>query len=384
MFTVTFGGWYQRTTLHLSEVYDLMALGHSNLSRLSAKELKDYQHRLQLQSVSRQSDYLEYVQAITTGGIIIHYYEDGLFTLELQSDDIDQARKKLSDYYDRSLHPAISYIFSLGAPTPKVLASIKTQHSSVVIAPLSDIKKAISTNKFGQVYSQIKSAKFSVFKTPGYIFVANLNSDDISRHLVDNQIFFREFKDQLERYLQIHRDIWEEISAIKERRFLAGTEVEPLRSRLDAYQKTINLISSRINQMGSYVHTRASIVKDLGLEKELVDIFQYKFETLTNTHTYIKEIWRMTSDYLGSAIQVLVELRNQSTANGIQSLRLITTVGVLSGIVGYLSRDQFPSITLIGLWYFIVLILTTWLINNIISLVYRHLRYELKFTPTKT
>ncbi len=30
-FTVTFGGWYQRTTLHLSEIYDLFALGHSGL-----------------------------------------------------------------------------------------------------------------------------------------------------------------------------------------------------------------------------------------------------------------------------------------------------------------------------------------------------------------
>jgi hypothetical protein len=88
----------------------------------------------------------------------------------------------------------------------------------------------------------------------------------------------------------------------------------------------------------------------------------------------------MTTDYLNSAIQVVVEVKNQSANNSIQSLRLITTVGVLSGIVGYISKDTFPSITIVGIWYYICLIILTWLINQMVTLVYKNLKYELKFT----
>ena len=56
--------------------------------------------------------------------------------------------------------------------------------------------------------------------------------------------------------------MWEEISDIKERKVIKGKDVEEVRMQLDAYQKTINLISSRINQMGAYVHTRADIAKE--------------------------------------------------------------------------------------------------------------------------
>ena len=79
-------------------------------------------------------------------------------------------------------------------------------------------------------------------------------------------------------------------------------EIAEARGKLDGYQKTISLISNRINQMGSYVNTRSSIAKHLEIEKDLSSLFEYKFETLTDTLTYIKEIWKMTGDYLSQAI----------------------------------------------------------------------------------
>jgi len=153
-----------------------------------------------------------------------------------------------------------------------------------------------------------------------------------------------------------------------------------VRGRLDSLQKTISLIKSRINQMGSYVKTRGSIAKKLEIDSQLLSIFQYKYETLVNTLNYIQEIWKMTQDYIDTAIAVVVEVKNQSANNSIQSLRLITTVGVLSGIIGYLSKVEFPSVTWIGVWYFFMLITGTWLINQLISLVYQNIKYKLKFT----
>lgn len=41
-YKVTYGGWFQRTTLHLSEIYDLFAHGYSNL-HLDKEKLKQFQ-----------------------------------------------------------------------------------------------------------------------------------------------------------------------------------------------------------------------------------------------------------------------------------------------------------------------------------------------------
>jgi hypothetical protein len=378
-FTITFGGWYQRTTLHLSEIYDLFALGHSGL-KLDKTILHNLHQKLDFVSVTREWGELEYIKCLTGKGIEVRYYEDGLYVLIFNSTHIVTGQKMLRDYYDECLAPAISYIFSLGAPTPKVLANIKQDHPTVVSAVTTSPQTFFAKLKFGPVYSQILSPDLSVYKTPAHIVILSKNSSQDVTKLIEMQIFFREFKDQLHRYLNLHREIWEEISDIKERGSIAGKEVETLRARLDSYQKTINLIKSRLNQMGTYVRTRASIAKKLELEDKLASVFQYKFETLTNTHSYVQDIWKMTQDYVDTAIQVINEVKAQSTSNGINSLRLITTIGVLSGIFTYLSKDQFPTFTLIGLWYFLVLVLGTWIINQIVTTAFRSIHYRLKFT----
>lgn len=378
-FTVTYGGWYQRTTLHLSEIYDLFAHGRSDLS-LSPEKISSFHRQFEFVSVTRQAGNFEFVKAITRHGIEIRYYEDGLYILETKSPDVKSAQAHLRQYFEECIHPAISYIFSLGAPTPKVLADIKTTHPTVIYTSSSKPLSILKTIEFGEVYSQITSKSLSVYKTPSYIVIISPPNTPYPQELIEMQIFFREFKDHLQRYLNIHREIWEEISNIKEKGAIVGKDVESIRSRLDSYQKTISLIKSRINQMGTYIQTRSTLAKKLDIENDLLSIFQYKFETLKDTHAYIQEIWKMTQEYVDTAIQVIVEVKNQSANNSINSLRLITTLSVLAGIFGYLSKTQFPEITPIGIWYFVVLILGTWLINQMISYFYQKAKYKLKFT----
>ncbi len=380
---VTYGGWYQRTTLHLSEVHFLFSDGDSHL-HLSKEKLKKLHKALKLTYVSREPGYFEYVKATTDSGIEIRYYEDGLYTLEIitnKKEDIDKTHQILEDYYQNKLRPALSYIFSRGAPTPKKLANIKTVHPVVISFRESEnTNLKIDKETFGEVYSKISSDTLTVYKTSKYIFIsASTNSTKSLIDLIGMQIFFREFKDQLEKYLDIHRTIWEEISNIKEAKVIQGKDVENLRGKLDTYQKTISLISNRINQMGAYVSTRSSIAKNLNIDKDLIMLFEYKFETLTDTLTYIKEIWKMTSDYLSSAIANMVEIKNQSTSNNLKSLQTITSIGVISGVLGYLSASKLPSISFSGLIYFLILFGMTWLMNYVIVKKYQRKQYSLKF-----
>lgn len=380
-YKITYGGWYQRTTLHLSEIHFMFTNGESKLS-LNKEKLKKLQGGLGLVSISREPGYFEYVKAITKSGIEIRYYEDGLYILETTTDnigDIEATQKLLEEYFQTKLSPAISYIFSLGAPTPKKLANIKTVHP-IVVSIKGDDDFVPEEAIFGKVYSKILSDTITVYKTQRYIFITTSSKSFKSlTDIIEMQIFFREFKDQLEKYLDIHRNIWHEISSIKEAKVIKGKDVETMRGKLDTYQKTISLISNRINQMGAYVSTRSSIAKNLEIEKDLISLFEYKFETLTDTLTYIKEIWKMTSDYLSSAIGNMVEIKNQSTSNNLKSLQTITSIGVISGVLGYLSASKLPNISFAGAVYFIILFSMTWLMNYVIVRKYQNKKYSLKF-----
>lgn len=377
LYRVTYGGWYQRTTLHLSEIYDLLAHGHSRLA-LDAAKLQSFKDALGLVDVSREPGFLEYVCAHTASGIEIRYYEDGLYVLEMATEDIQQAHDTLGKYFEEKLSPAVSYIFSLGAPTPKILANIHTNHPTVVSVSGKDAEDfAPDPVLFGETYTKLSSNGVTVYKTPEHIFI--IGASVPLQGLVEMQIFFREFKDQLEKYLHIHRTIWEEISDIKEGERMKGSKVDEVRGKLDGYQKTISLIDNRINQMGTYVATRSSIAKRLQIEEDLVVLFEYKFETLADTLSYIKEVWKMTSDYLSSAIQNLVEIKNQTTSNNLKSLQTITSIGVISGVLGYLSSEALPGITMLGIIYFAILFALTWILNVTISTIYKNKKYSLKF-----
>jgi hypothetical protein len=380
-FKVTFGGWYQRTTLHLSEIYEFFLSANSYLP-LDRENLLKLHRALNLQKVAREFDYLEYVSAVTKDGIKIRYFEDGLYILEAESKDVKKMAAALEQYFWNKLTPAINYIFSLGAPTPKILANIITTHPTVVSffdAKFNNYK--FDEKTYGVVYSKISSENLAVYKTKDYIFIVSKEPGFFPvATLVEMQIFFREFKDQMEKYLNIHRKIWEEIAKIKERRYLTAKEVPHLRTKLDGYQGTISLISNRINQMGSYVGTRKSISSQSGVDVHLDSLFQYRFEVLKDTLDYIKEIWKMTSDYVNSSIQVIVEIQSAATNKSIQSLTLITALGVLSTMVAFLSRDSFPKVTAVGFLSLVIILLIGWLANLVYQSYLSNRKQKLKFT----
>ncbi|OGK17148.1 hypothetical protein A2690_02130 [Candidatus Roizmanbacteria bacterium RIFCSPHIGHO2_01_FULL_39_12b] len=382
-YTVTLGGWYQRTTLHLSEIHGFLESGFSKLP-LSKEKLESFHKNLNLKSAERHADFFEFIEAHTTDHIVIKYYEDGLYILTLENEDILSSQKTLQDYFDNLFEPAINYIFSLGAPTPKILAHIKTSHPFVVTSFVNSIKSFDFEEKtFGKSYEIIESRQAKVYKTNDYIIIVSLkNNEKIIEELIETQIFFREFKDQLEKYLNIHRVIWEEISKIKEKEKIRGREVEEYRVKLDSYQKTVDLITNRINQMGSYSLTRASIARKLDLEKTLVDLFQYRFEVLQDTLAYIQEIWSMTDKYLKTAIQTIVEIKNQSASRNIVSLQVITTVGVVAALYGHLTRLDFPHITQVGILYLIILLSLTWLINYSIMKIFKNKTYKVSINDS--
>ena len=373
------GGWFQRTTLHLTEIWDFLKYGRSNLD-FPQEKLNESRDILSVEEVSRESGPLEYILARTNLKISYRIYEDGLIILEKEAESLKNDFEVIKDYYDNKLSKSLSLIFSKGAPVPKELANIKTILPYIIV--VTDAKKEeaekIFKNSSEDIYSTLTTKNIEVYKSSGIILINNIRDEKLTREIIESQIFFREFKSQLHRYLAIHRTLWEKIREIKERGQIKGTDIDTLRNDLSFYQKTINLIGARIDQMPSYVKTRQKITDVEKIDDYLQPLFQFKFETLLDTHEYVQHLWGMTKNYLASAIELFTDLQAKSTKNTISSLQLITTIGVMAGILGYLGRDTLPKFTSMGLIYFSLLMVMTWIINSVVSKFYKNKKYTIE------
>mgnify|MGYP001560607571 CR=1 FL=1 len=392
------GGWLQRTTLHLTELYDFLKYGKSHLD-FPAQELEKARTPLGIMDVTRESGPLEYILVKTGVGIEFRMYEDGLIVLEKEFGSLPSYddRSALSirglredfdaikDYYDNKLAKSFSLIYSKGAPIPKELANIKTILPYIVTA--SDASEEEARKLFAdfneEIHAIVASKNTQVYRGAEIIFINNLRDEKLARSVIESQIFFREFKSQLHRYLNIHRIVWEKIDTVKDRQEVKGTEIDIVRNELADYQKTIQLIGARIDQMDAYLQTRQKITNLQVVDEYLQPLFQFKFETLADTHKYIKYMWVMTQSYLDSVIQTFVELQQKSTKNTISSLQLITAIGVVAAILGYLGKDTLPKFTPVGLFYFALLLAMTWLLNGAVAKFFKNKKYQIKSRELK-
>lgn len=383
--SISIGGWFQRTTLHLTEVF--LFLSGKELKALDKNILSKNLKSLGVISVERVSERIEFLQVNFKNNLHLKFYEDGLvlLTLEEPTSDgalIEKQMQVLKDFYENKFSPGISYVFSLGAPLPKELAKIENIYPFILNLDSDndeEVAKIFSKQKdvaFGVLESVDK--KIKIYKGKKIFAITNVADKGIVDLLSQTEIFFREFKTQMARYLHVHREIWEKINKIKTRDSIRGNEIKEVREELQEEQKTVNLIEARINQMPIYLKTRQKFSDLSEFDKNLHPLLQYKFETLLDTHDYIKSLWVMTKNYMNSANDMLGVLQTESTKSSISSLTLITTIGVVAGLVGHLSRDAFPKFTETGIYYFIGLLVVTFLINLGVQYFFKFKKYKLK------
>lgn len=199
------GGWFQRTTLQLSEIYDFIRDGTSEL-KLDKNKLKKLHAELNLAGVEYGVDGLEFLMIKTQTGIHIKIFEDGLIVLNdsgVNEFSLFQDIEGLANYYEKKLSPALTYLFSLGAPVPKELANIETVYPYFIV--LNNAKEeqiqALLSRTDKDKYFEFKNKNYDVVRGNKYYFISNKTNDShqVERY-IEEQIFIREFKGQLLRW----------------------------------------------------------------------------------------------------------------------------------------------------------------------------------------
>lgn len=378
---VYIGGWFQRTTLQLSEIYDFVRDGTSQL-KLDKNKLQKMRTELDLSNIEYGIDGLEYLMLTTTAGIHIKIFEDGLIVLndaDVNEFSLFQDIDSLAEYYEKKLSPALSYLFSLGAPVPKELANIETVYPYFIVlnnATQAQIQALLSRTE-KQKYFDFKNDHYEVVRGNKYYFINNKTKDlhQVERY-IEEQIFIREFKGQLHRYLNLHRIIWEKIDDVKENAHVRGKDIIAFSNKIDGYRKTVNLIDSRINQMNTYIKTREKIAKSDSNLIESLDLIGYRYETLINTVSYMQQIWAMTKNYLNQAAKLFEGLESSITEKSVNSLTIVTSMGVGASLID-LFTESAPSFSSFGFIYFFILAVVGYSVNKIMKKISENRKYEI-------
>lgn len=128
--------------------------------------------------------------------------------------------------------------------------------------------------------------------------------------------------------------------------------------------------------MSTYLKTRERLVKEDDKLRESLDLIGYRYETLGNTLSYMKDLWKMTKNYVDSASKLFRDLKSDVTDKSISNLTIVTSMGVGASLIGLFTESE-PSFSLFGLIYFFVLALIGFIVNKIIQRIASRRKYEI-------
>lgn len=333
------GTWFQRTSLHLEEIYNFLKF-KKGIPGLDQTIIEDNWKKLKLENLcfhkETEFDFLEFF----CGHTRITITEDGIILMSRESeDDFLTDLKKITDYYSGSLGPAIAYLFSRGAPLPKELNHVSEIYP-ILITGIGMEKKDIDL-----CYKQIQDSTNSIVSHKELsIYLGNkmniLNFDNVEvfqrkfyDEIIRHLVFFREFEIQLEDYLHLHRNMWEKVSIIREKREIRYRDFPRVREEILDFLKTLSFVKARLAQMYTILEERESSINP-EIRKILVNLGFDRYKFLRANEEYIEHLWQMTIEYVEGTFDLLRYLYEENTQRELGTLKYITLIGVLTSFFG--------------------------------------------------
>ncbi len=375
------GEWFQRTVLHLREIFNFLKTGSSPLDRLDKQKLKENLKKLKIEKVEMVINNLTFLKFSTESGINVKIFEDGLVVLNKEIENKpEKDMKDLSSYYEYILRPSLSYLFSLGMPLSKKLIGTRIVSPFFVVLNNESEKKALSfLKKFKEEKKlTIKNKKFEIYRGNKIYIINNIKEDKNNiEKFINEQIFIREFISQMHRYLNLHRVVWEKIDDLKAQGKIKGKEVKKLKEQIEGYGKKVDLIEARICQMKISVKKRMILAQNDKEFQNLAKVLEFKYNALLDTLDYIKEIWGTTKDYVNSTRKILEKIRIQSTEQSLKSLSVLTSMSLFASLIKLSSRGT-PDFDAFGLIYLVLLIFVGYIANKIMTAISMNKSYKVK------
>lgn len=328
------GTWFQRTNLHLREFLYFLETGKSKLD-LEQDKLTSFHKKLSPKKVHwKEREIFDSVDA-QFNNIEMLFFEDGLILFKKNYQNLKKDFQALKELYEKKFSPAVSYLYSLGAPLPKRLAETE------LILPYIIVVSETEKEEVKGLFSEVKDSLQSVVDAPvaslyygNKVFILNVKEFQKEKFQIEEIIkyfiFFREFSAQLNGYLQAHRDIWEEVSEIRAKPVLRFRNFPETRNSLMRIKQTLSFVEARLTQMENFITIRQARAKEKGLEEILRSLSIYQFDTLANAYHYMASLWKMTQDYANSTFDLLSMFYQENVQREVDALKLVTIVSVMA------------------------------------------------------
>lgn len=333
------GSWFQRTSIHLRELFRFFKTGRG-IAALQPEKLQEYWNRLNPQDFEFHSEAeFDYILG-TCQGITISVTEDGIILLHLPVTQkaLGEEVQRLEQFVTTSLSPAISYLFSSGAPLPKELSRVEELYPIFVVA------SGGSQGDVQALFQRLQDTPLEIIHREGVSLISGnrfsllmikkgKGQELLIEELIRYFVFFREFSEQLNRYLDLHRVMWDTISHIREAKRIRYRNFTLVRYQILEFLKTLSFVEARLAQMHDILRGRNSttaaeiraILSSLGLNR---------FDHLGSDWRYIDHLWKMTTDYARSTLKLLESLYQENTQRELSALKYITFITAVTGFFG--------------------------------------------------
>lgn len=327
------GSWVPRTTIHLEEFSQFLKLSKGS-SGLDIGKLQKLHEQLSPQDINFTKAKIDRLTA-RLSGYQFDFLEDGTIVLGTitSKENTFEGLHKLTQYYVDRVLPAYSYLYSRGAPIPKSLSHIRDITPSIITSSemsLSDAKELFAhfSDSIIETYHKKNNA---IYVGHDIVAVAGDGADDLE--LVRYLVFLRDYKQQLEKLLNAHRQMWEEVTTIREHDTVHFSDLPKFRDDLLNLTKDISFFKSRLAQMDIYIKKRMEALDELLKRSLAKDYVSEELSSLLDAHEYFVDLWEMTENYANSTFDLISLLYQENEQKEINMLQIIFIIGVLASLL---------------------------------------------------
>lgn len=332
------GTWFQRTSLHLKELYEFLKQKKVAIE-LEGERMEHLWESLDVKNVEFiGNNEFDEVYA-ECGKVFVSVTEDGIILLTTSEINVKKAKKTLESFYTEFLAPALMFLFSRGAPLPKVLDQVKSTYPLLCVSEGGKEKEILQfydenidlliTRLHGNHLQVCIGETISLFQTEK---PRKFNAVH-TRELLHYVVFFREFEKQLKKYLFLHRTMWEEITAIRDAENILHKDFPRIREQILQHMKTLSFVKARLAQMKDIMNEREHTI-DPHIKEELKSLGLLKFDHLIANQKYINHLWQMTIEYVKSSLSLLESLYQENTQKELNAIKFITFGALVTGFFG--------------------------------------------------
>lgn len=334
------GVWFQRTHLHLQEMYHFFK-SHKGIEGLAREKLIAHWKSLAIKNLRLHEEHdFDYIR-FTSGAIEITIFEDGIILLRTSASakDFKKDSHRIEEYYSKKLGTALAYLFSRGAPLPKELNRVSEAFPLLYVRTLPQVMSGVNfIKKIGDSMRANAHADgfHSVFGERVIVVdVEESRSGEgtLVEELVQNFVFFREFERQLGHYLSLHRTMWDNISHIRNSHSLRYKDFPVIREQMLSFLETMSFVSARLKQMEDILSVRTAIVHP-HITAICLGLGMRRHAQLKAEQAYVRHLWQMTVEYVERTLDLLDSLFQENTQRELSAMRFIILLSALTSFFG--------------------------------------------------